>query len=268
MPISVTTDYTPAPHAEITITSADGSAITAASLYRVTGSLRELTRVQPGTGTASQYVEDYALDWDTPVTYQVSVTYNSGASTSTYTSTVVTITSTQAFAIHPTNPPLSLPIDSASTTVIGVASLGDITWAANRTLHTVLDNPYPVPSITGNRAAAAGQITLSTTTAAEQNALRAILNDHTPLLIRVPDSYGWDWEDGYYDIGDVTAGRPLMYGGDPHRTFTLPYQRVASPAGGQQSAWSYPQLIAAYADYPTLRATYDDYPSVVGDNRG
>lgn len=265
MPITVTTDTSPAPHTEITITSADGTAITAVTLTRIVGTTATVTRVQPGTGTASQYVEDYELDWDTPVTYRASITSTGG--TTTATSAPVTVTAAQVWAIHPTIPTLSIPIDSADITRLGLTSLGDISWAANRTLHTVLDNPYPVPVVTGVRAVAAGTIGIATTSPAEQYALRALLNDHTPILIRVPDSWGWDWEDGYYDIGDVTASRPNQYGPDPHRVFTLPYQRVAAPAGGQQSAWSYPQLIAAYADYPSMRAAYADYPSLTGNNR-
>lgn len=268
MSITATLDYTAAPKAEIIVTSPDTSAITAVTLYRVVGTTKTLTRVQPSTGTASQYVEDYEAPWAQQLTYQAVVTYNSGKSTATYTSAAVTINPGVAWAIHPTTPALSVQLDALDFTTMGIVSLGSVRWAANRTLHTVLNSPYPVPTSTGDRVASSGTLTVSTKTLDEKVALRALLNDQTPILIRIPTQWGWGWDDGYYDIGDVDLDRPLQYGPDPSRTFTLPYQRTTAPAGGQESTWSYQQLTTAFADYPSIHASYADYPAVTANNQG
>jgi len=48
-------------------------------------------------------------------------------------------------------------------------------------------------------------MSVTTVTVDEENALRTIVNDQTPLLIRFPESYGLNWDDGYYHVGDVTV---------------------------------------------------------------
>lgn len=268
MGITLVKDYTAAPKIQVTIGSPDGTAISSITLYRVVGTTLTLTRVQPSSGASTAYIEDFEMPWDVPVAYRSVMTYNAGYH-DVNTSLATTVVPSTAWAIHPLAPSLSFPLDAGSFAVAGVTEHGDTAWAATRTLHDVLDSPYPVPVRVGSgaRKASATSLRVSTRTAAEAGALRAALNDQTPLLIRVPGSFQWDWEAGYYDVGDVTAGRVLQFGPLEDRVFTLPLQRVAEPVGTQQANWSYPQLTTDFADYPSLTAAFADYPSLQANNR-
>lgn len=264
--VVVGADQTP-PKFEITVASPDGTAMTAVSLTRTADGATVPTRVQPVAGTASAYVDDPEAPWDTPVTYTARITYGSGA-TATYTSPAQTLTPAPAamWAIHPTVPSLSRRLDTGDPSVMGLASIADITRAALATKHRIIGSSTQVVTKVGNRAAPAGALQVTTTSLQELTDLLALVNDETPLLIRAPAAWGWAWQDGYYAIGDVGEGRRLQYGPDPTRTITLPYERVTAPAGQQQSSWSWGGLLNNYADWPSVTAAFADWPSVTGDN--
>jgi hypothetical protein len=77
MGISVSAQPTNSPpRFAVTITSPDGTAITAAALIRVDPSGAVPTRVQlPVPAATGSVVFDYEAPWDTAVTYSVGITY-------------------------------------------------------------------------------------------------------------------------------------------------------------------------------------------------
>jgi hypothetical protein len=171
------------------------------------------------------------------------------------------------WALHPLTPALSVALDDGSGSGIGVTTHGDETLASTLTRHVILGSDRAVFTKTGPRAVAAGQLVLRTTTAAERVAVNALIKDQTPLLIRVPVAWGWDWEDGFYQLTDVTRGRVSQYGPDASRQYTIAYEQVDAPAGGVQSTWSYPALTTAFADYPSMTRGFADYPSLQANIR-
>lgn len=269
MPITVVANGTNSPpHFEITISTPDGSAMTAVTLNRQASGVTAPTRVQPTAGLASRYVEDPEAPWDTPVVYSATVTYNGGASSATMVATAATLTPTPAafWAIHPTIPPLSMPLDTADPTEIGFSALGDAVYAAQATQHKILGSKYPTMTKIGTRLAPALQVQVTTVVAEERTALAALIDDETPLLLRAPAAWGWQWEDGYYAVADAAFARRLQYGAEPSRTVTLPLQRVMPPAGVQQSSWSWGGLLAGYPDWPSVAAAFADWNAVTGNH--
>lgn len=263
MTIAVAPTTTDVPGVGITVTAA--ATITAIQLFRTANGVTELTRVQPRTGATTAYVEDYELDWDVPVTYKATYT----ASTSfTETADPITVTSTSVWAIHPVFPAsLSVQIDQpAAVGDTWIISIGTATRAANATTHLVIGSPYPVIVTTGPRLAGTGTAVIGTASDAAEEALWALLNDQSPILLRIPDSFGANFSNGFYSVGDVTLER-LGVASLGMRQFTLPLTRVAAPAVTQQLAWDYATLTATFPDYASLTAAFADYGSLTADVR-
>lgn len=265
MSISVALDPGTAPVVNVTIATPDGSNMTAASLNRVTGGLAEMARVQPITGLASTVVQDIDALWDIPVVYSATITY--GGTTTTFTSDPIVLSATGAWMLHPSLTTLSVQIDQGETDQIGVVSIGDVTWASTAQEHTPIGSRYPVITTYGPRQAAKTSMVIETVTAADEDALRTLIDDQSPLLIRFPSDSGANFEDGWYSIGDASASRVQQWVEDTRRQFTLALTRTTAPAITQQSTWDYPALTAAFADYAALTAAFADYPSLTADIR-
>lgn len=267
MSITVTpgTSSAGVPRFALSISSSDGSTITAISLTRTVAGATQPTRVQPSVGPSPRTVNDYEADWDANVVYTATVT--SSAGTQTFTSTAATLTSSTAWAIHPTTPALSVCIDNGTTTAAGLRSIGDITRDATDTRHNVLGSQYPTYTKTGPRSAAVTSLELVTVTSLEAQAVRALVNDLTPVLIRIPAAWGWDFEAGYYRVGATTEARSFQYGPEPRRVFTLPIERVEQPAGTQQSERTWANVLNDFPSWAAVRAAYSTWTNVLTDTR-
>lgn len=257
MTIATTLTASPLPGIGITVTA--GSTITAIQLFRTADGVKELTRVQPRTGTTSVYVEDYELPWDVDVVY--SATYTASGS-HTDTADPVNVSSTSAWAIHPVFPSaLSVQIDQPyGSGSVAVLSVGAVSREVPTTLHNIIGSRYPVPVWSGPRYAGTVTMSLFTRTSADEDAVWSLIDEPTPILFRFPDSYGTNFDDGFYAVGKVDCDR-LGAAAEQSRQFTLPLTRVAAPAITQQLAWDYPSLTAGFADYAALTAAFADYPS-------
>jgi hypothetical protein len=263
--VTVTVALTPGPEPGIDVTVTSTGTMTAVTLWRVVGTLQEKVRLQPIPGATSRTVTDFELPWGVPVSYKATVTTSGGTTSSS--SEQITIDSTIAWLIHPNLTSLSMPLDQQNASLMGVVSLGDATYGSTATVHQVIGANLPIVTWVGPRLAPVLTMTVATVDVDEENALRTVVNDQTPLLFRFPASWGLNWDDGYYHVGDVTVGRVIQYAGDPRRTFTLPLTRVAAPAGLQAPVWDYPSLAAAFPDYPSMAAAYADYPSLTANVR-
>lgn len=265
MSITATVDYTAVPTVEITIATPDNSVMTAVVLYRKIGGAKTQTREQPAPGLAARTIDDVEMPWNTALQYVAVVTTASG--TATYTSATVTVAPPTPWAIHPTIPSRSVQLDSGDFSALGVVSIGAETQAANSTSHPILGSPYPVITTSGSRNSTTGQLVLATVTSEERVAVNLLVDDQTPILICFPTDWGWDWDNGYYAIGDVNRDRFAQYGPEHRRVFTLPYTRVLSPAGDVQSDWSYAQMLANFTSYDALNNAFADYPSLTANDR-
>lgn len=268
MSITVTAGTSTAgvPRFALSISSSNGSTITAISLTRTFAGATVPVRVQPTAGPSPRTVNDYEADWDAPVTYTAVVT--SGAGTETFTSTGATITSTYPWAVHPTTPALSFRLDQAATTAAGLRTMGNVSRDATDTAHTVLGSPYRVYTTTGPRSAPTLTVEFTTVTTLEAQTVRAALNDLTPLLFRIPAAYGWDFENGYYRVGQTDEARVIQYGAEQGRVFTLPLERVEQPVGTQQSERAWGNVLNDFGSWAAVRGAYSTWTNVLTDTRG
>jgi hypothetical protein len=235
------------------------------TLTRTVNGATSPTRVQPTVGPSPRTLNDSEAEWDTTVSYTAVVT--SGAGTETFTSSTVTVVSDKPWAIHPTTPALSFPLDQFTPLAAGIRTLGDVSRDATDTPHSVLGSPYRTYTKTSGRSAPVTQIEFTTVTSMEARTVRAALNDLTPILIRVPASLGWDWENGYYRVGQTSEARRLQYGPAPSRIFTLPLERVEEPAGTQQAERTWANVLNDFSSWAAVRAAYATWTDVLTDSR-
>lgn len=266
MSITVTPqpDATP-PTFLIEVATPAGEAITAMTVSCTANGSTEPIRFQPGAGPSPRVSTHHEAPWNTPVIYSATVTY--GSTTATYTSGPTFLRPSFPWLIHPLAPALSRLLDTGDPSRMGVASIAAVTRAANTTRHAILGAKYPVVTKTGPRSGSQFQMQVTTTTSTEAADLWALLDDQTPLLIRVPTDWEWDWEDGYYDVGDVSADRLEQYGPTRLRTFTLALARVEAPAGDLLPQRTWDDLSADFATWGDLIPAYADWTSVLTDTR-
>lgn len=266
MSITVTAypDASP-PRIAIAVSSPDGSPITAVTLARTVHGSSEPVRVQPASGPSPRLVNEYEAEWGTPVVFTATVT--SGAGTQALTSAPVVLDPSLPWLIHPTTPALSRALDAGSFAAMGVVSQGAVSRPSTTTAHDVIGSKYRTVTKTGPRAASRTSLSVATVTADEQQAMWALVEDQTPLLIRVPSSWEWDWEDGYYDVGQVDAERTYQYGPERRRVFQLPLERVEAPAGTQQAERTCADVLVAFASITAMVAAYATCTDLLTDTR-
>jgi hypothetical protein len=102
----------------------------------------------------------------------------------------LTIDSTIAWLIHPNVPSLSMPLDQQNANLMGVVSLGDAVLGSTATVHQIIGANLPVVTWVGPRLAPVLTMQVATVDVDEENALRTIVTDQTPLLFRFPASWG------------------------------------------------------------------------------
>jgi hypothetical protein len=223
-------------------------------------------RVQPPPGPSPIVVYDYEATWETPAVYTATYTYGSGTQT-TDTAAAATLTPPFPWLIHPTTPALSLILDQAIFTAMGVVSIGSATRAALTTKHRILGSEFQIVTKVGPRAAPAFPMVIATVTAQERAALVAILRDQTPLLIQFPSAFGWNFDPGYFDVGDVSSDRLWQYGPDARRHYTLQLEQVQAPAGTQQATRTWATLLAGFATWQAVAAAYNTWTDELTDSR-
>jgi hypothetical protein len=268
MPITVTPQPSNSPpRMQITVTSPDGTPITAAWVTRYDPAGAIPTRVQlPVPAASGSVLYDYEAPWDTSLVYSVGITYASG-STATYTSTAATLSPSAIWLIHPTAPVLSVCLDQGRFDRMGIVTLGSETRPEIKTKHRIQGSEYQIVTKTGPRGAVSTSLQVATVTAAERASLIAITRDQTPLFLQVPAAWGWDLDGGYYDVGDLGTERFLQYGPEPRRVSTLPLERVEAPIGTQAPAWTWTGLAAGFASWDAERAAYATWADVATNTR-
>jgi hypothetical protein len=253
------------PRFQIQIATPSGQAITAVSLVRSANGSTVATRVQPNPGPSPQVLFDYEAPWETNVVYTATVTY--GGTTESYTAAAAVLAPPFPWLIHPLTPSLSMILDQDSFDAMGVTAIGDEVRPEIKNKHRILGAEFQIVTKTGPRGAVSFPLSIATVTPDERAGLIAITRDQTPLLIQVPDSWGWDLETGYYDVGDLGSSRWMQYGGSTRRGFTLPLERVEAPAGSQQAIRTWANVLAQNATWQSLVAGYATWTDVQTDSR-
>ncbi|WP_434315833.1 hypothetical protein [Leifsonia sp. P73] len=184
------------------------------------------------------------------------------------TATPSTISPTQPWLIHPANPGLSMPMSSRDRSTVSIRNLGDITNDSITTEHQILGAEFPITTTSGPRLGNKLQMVVGVRTAAQEQALRALLKDGTPLLFRAPASYPIGLDEGFYSVGQLTRGRLSQRLGDPMRNFTLPLTQVQSPAVGvANTGWSWAALAAQFPTWQAVAAAFNTWADVLTNNR-
>ncbi|GJF04966.1 hypothetical protein [Pseudonocardia sp. D17] len=117
---------------------------------------------------------------------------------------------------------------SGASVVVTVAEEPDQTRAISRGVFEVIGRARPIAINASQRQSSSASLTVWTETFAERDALLAMLDDGTPLLLRAPAELGHG--DGeWLSIGDVQY-KVVGHGAWEHtREFTLPYVVVDAP---------------------------------------
>lgn len=173
----------------------------------------------------------------------------------------------EAWLIHPTNPDLSVQLSTFATgdrrdrIYVESASAEKVTYPAQRELFAPLGRSRQVPVTYGRRRVGEWSLVLRCPRKEDRGALRAILDDQAPLLVRVPPSFPWDLDDGWYSVDTVDDERVLGTPTQILRTFTLPLTPCDEPALVQGAQWTYGDdliLNPTYADSLEMFPTYLD----------
>lgn len=179
-----------------------------------------------------------------------------------------TVSPSQAWLIHPSNPGLSMPVSSRNRSAATIRTLGDVSNASQVTEHQILGQSLPITTTSGPRMGNKLQAVVGVRTAAQEQALMGLLADGTPILFRAPASYPIGLEEGYYSVGDITRGRLSQRLGDTMRDFTLPLTQVQRPAiSVQNTGWSWATLAAQFPTWQAVAAAFNTWADVLTNNR-
>lgn len=168
----------------------------------------------------------------------------------------VTVTSSQAWLVHPGVPTRSIPI------TLMPGSLQQETYSVTRGVFYPLGRTNPVVVTDGARHGASTQLVLLAQTPGELSAIKTLVADAGVLLLNPPDN-SWEFGPQYLSVGDVQVARFTDVVIDAYRTVTLPVIVVDRPAGGSQSARTYTDVLADYGTYSAVQAGYRSYADLL-----
>lgn len=236
--------------------------VTAVNISRInadfsTWPLRDATPISTPGGVATVYDNEAPLD-QSLVYLALDVATNAPR-----TSSAVTVPSDPSWVgsmiwlTHPTQPALSM--------LLPVTDIGAQTRSGRNGILQIMGSPLPV-AVTDVRVTTGASLTALTTTTADTAALRALLADGSPLLMRPPGS--WSTPNQYVVFGDVTEQTPGP-GPIADRAWTMPYTVVAAPVGQSAgvvgSTWN--DAVTVYATWTDLisgETTWTDLITHVG----
>jgi len=173
----------------------------------------------------------------------------------------------RGWIIHVVTPGLSFPLGYEDADQSSIQEIGEVVQQSTSTLHRIMGDAPPISVSTGPRASDQLPFVIATETSAEREALEALLRDQVPVLFRFPASWDLDFEEGYYDVGDVRSRRALQLYGVHAREHTLPLTSVERPDVTQaNTGWSYAALLVAWSSYESVRTGFATYADVQVNN--
>lgn len=147
-----------------------------------------------------------------------------------------------AWMIHPAAPSLSRPIDYGECTGEGVflQSQGTVTRATTAALSAPVGSKFPVGMSTGDRAGEVFDLDMLAWDEASCRGITDLLDDQSPILIRIPAGFQYGINDGWYSIGDLKVSRPVTFDMTvPMRKLTLSAIAVDQPVIVARQARTY-----------------------------
>lgn len=229
--MALTITATPQPHAvppavSVQVTDTSGGT-TAVTVQRFVGGIAAGT-IRTGDGGPAPLTSGTAtlLDGEAPFGQPITYVANTAA-----ISAPVVLNVTRPWLINPGHPSLSMPITIANAGTRSRDLRQGVLWPLMRA--------RPIVRTDGQRRAPTATITVRTSTITELDALDAILDDTSVLLLNVPLSNLWGLGAEYIAVGKVDEERLVQVGASPHRHWTLPYQVTDAPLGGTGSGSSY-----------------------------
>lgn len=256
--IAVTATAQPAnvpPRVKVDIVDSGAPAITTVNVIR-TDAAGNVTPVRTldgnpltltGTTTRTGTVYDYEPWYATSYTYST-VEYPAGVSAST------TLTSSSVWLVHPTNP--------SKSQAIKIGQWGPRTRKVNRGVFYPMGRATAVAVTDGVRQAATFDLTVITQTAADADALEALVADSATLLLNVPQNNNWNRSSEYVSIGDMVETPYTSKLAHLDRAWSLPCTVTDMPAGGSQAQWTWANAIATYPTWNALIAANPTWTQV------
>lgn len=185
------------------------------------------------------------------------------------TSSADTLSPVDAWLVNVATPSLSFPLTGSNPFKAGIDFIGSVTNPTNTTRHQILGSDRVLPVTTGPRGDDETQMGIYTATNAERVALRALLKPDIPILVNIPANWDYDFESGFYSVGDVESDRQADPRHKAHmRRTTLPMVRVSSPVVTvENSGWSYAAVAVEFATYTSLPMSFDTYADLASNTR-
>lgn len=189
-----------------------------------------------------------AYDSEAPIGLPVSYTADGAGVTN---SAVVTLTGSSVWLTH-----VGVPTRSRS---IMVGEFGPRAFSAQQAVRYPLGRKYPVVVSDGRRKAPQYDLTVLTRSLTEAADFEALLDDLTPLLLRVPAAKGWGVVSEYVTVDTASQRRLARFPGHPDREWSLSLSVVSRPVGGAQADNTYAKSFAAYPIYAARFAAHATY---------
>lgn len=245
--------HTP-PRVIVTVASGSAATFTAVDVRRE----GEMLRGTVPLGLNTYVVDDFEASYGVATSYTVTFTLSTGTSGSVSES--VTLSPARAWLIHPRTPDLSVSFTDGSDGA-GIVQIGDTQSDSQASRHRVLSASRDVVMSFGTRSDPSySSFQVATTTAAESSALESLLKDETPVLLRIPASWGLDFKEGFYSVLNWTAAPLLNLAGTWLKRWTLPLAPANAPRVIVQAQNTYADglLLGTYADDLAINKTYYD----------
>jgi hypothetical protein len=165
-----------------------------------------------------------AVDGECPLDVAVSYTMYATLLTGGFaTSQTITLASQDTtWLTHPASPSTPLACTPSQVPVL--------THAIDQGVFGIIGREFPVVVSASVRTAPAGAFSLHAPTFTDRDALKALLRDGSPLLVRAPESYGYGLG-MWISPGNVVEEPTGSYSYQEGRLLTFPWQQVDVPAG-------------------------------------
>lgn len=179
-----------------------------------------------------------------------------------------------AWLIHPVQPTLSMEVEDSShgNSAESIIHIDEPTRArrtasALRTLHWGVGRRRPVVVTNGPRAADEWDLVIHPQTFAATDDLRSLVDDQTPLLLRIPPAFGWHLPDDWYSVGDVTIDRDDVPEVSESAVVTLPLTPVDEPIVRQGAVRTWGDLLMEASTWADVLTIYDSWLGVLSGDQ-